>query len=162
MKKPTIAELKAEWHELYSRLARYDKRTNIEGRYGKMQEEIDFTKITLMHTPDPEQRERCWQDIDQIRKQQIELYRLRRVDDEPDAKAGRNIAVARKKGTQANSAKAEEKARRFQAVFKCVVDDQACAKWSRDAQIDEAIKRLKSRKIRIGKRSAYDYLKPKE
>jgi hypothetical protein len=81
---------------------------------------------------------------------------------EPDAILGKTIKAGRSKGSEATKAHAAQKAIQFKAEFKRVAQDPLCQKWSKDAQIEESIKRLKRQKIRISRSSAYAYLTPKK
>ncbi len=82
---------KADWHLFYGMLARYDKQTKIHKRYAALLHEIECIKIGMMHATNPQERERCWHEIDSVRQRQIELFRLRRVDDEPDTARGAKV-----------------------------------------------------------------------
>jgi hypothetical protein len=80
---------KADWHLFYSRLAEYDKQTSVRNRDEALLHEIEGIKLCLMHTTDSGTRERYLTDVLTIERQRTELYRLRRVDDEPDVSRGR-------------------------------------------------------------------------
>jgi hypothetical protein len=84
----------AKRRPFYQALARYDRQTNIDKRNGKLEFEIECTKLRMMHLTDPAARERCWEDIDSLRQDQIELYRLRRED------TGADLAVAKGKAAK--------------------------------------------------------------
>jgi hypothetical protein len=103
-----------------------------------------------------------WKDKVYSESERAERERKARLKDVAPAKDGRRIAAGRSKGAKSNKAKAEKKKRLFRAEFGEVSADPACAKWSRNAQIDEARKRLKHKhRIRIARRTAYGYLTPK-
>jgi hypothetical protein len=85
-----------------------------------------------------------------------------RLKDAPHAQLGKKIKAGRSKGAKIIQANSKEKAVQFRKEFKRVAKDPSCQKWSKDAQVDEAIKRLKKQKIRLGKSTAYAYLKPKK